>query len=305
MKKHTFKEWMIAVRPWSFPASAMPVIVTSAYIFWKSASEGFGTTGNFKWLFGLWALLNIIVFHAAGNTWSDYFDFKKKVDTLETSGAKTLTGGMFTPSEIKALSLGLLSLAMAGGIGLLFLTGLPLLWIGLCGVACTLLYPYLKYNSLGDIVILAAYSILPTLGTGYVITGEILPDVLWIAVPVGLITVAILHSNNTRDISTDRNAEITTLAMNIGVRTSKILYYAEILTPFLWVCGSIAAGVLPIWNLLVLPSIFPALANVRTMQKAKSDDMTAISSLDEMTAKLQLLFSLLFALSFVIAHFFA
>ena len=35
MGKHTFKEWMIAVRAWSFPASAMPVIVSSAYVYWK------------------------------------------------------------------------------------------------------------------------------------------------------------------------------------------------------------------------------------------------------------------------------
>ena len=26
--KHTFKDWFLATRPWSFPASAMPVLVT-------------------------------------------------------------------------------------------------------------------------------------------------------------------------------------------------------------------------------------------------------------------------------------
>ena len=33
MKKHTMKEWLIAVRPWSFPASAMPVVATLGYLF--------------------------------------------------------------------------------------------------------------------------------------------------------------------------------------------------------------------------------------------------------------------------------
>ena len=33
--KHSLKDWMIAIRPWSFPASAMPVIVTLAYLFWQ------------------------------------------------------------------------------------------------------------------------------------------------------------------------------------------------------------------------------------------------------------------------------
>ena len=195
MKKHSFGEWMIAVRPWSFPASAMPVITSIAYLFWKGA--------EIDWLFGLWALVNIVIFHAAGNTWSDYFDFRKKVDAEDTFGAKTLTTGMFTEKEIFRLSLSLTVVATVAGLALMALTGLPLLWIGLGGVLCTLLYPMLKYNALGDLVILMAYAFLPTIGTSFVTTGAIDWSVLLIALPVGLITDGILHSNNTRDTLTD------------------------------------------------------------------------------------------------------
>lgn len=304
MNKHSFKDWMTAVRPWSFPASAMPVIVTISYVFWKTGISEGGISDKLNWTFGIWALINIIVFHAAGNTWSDYFDFRKKVDTKETSGAKTLTEGLFSPEEIKGLSISLLVIALAGGAGLLLMTGLPLLWIGLGGLACTVLYPVLKYNALGDLVIIAAYAILPTLGTAYVVTGKILPEVLWIAVPVGLITDAILHSNNTRDIYTDRKARISTMAMKMGLGVSKFFYYLEVLVPFVWIAGCIAAGILPVWNLIVIPAIIPAISNVRTMSRASKDDISAISSLDEMTAKLQLLFSLLFSISFVFASCF-
>ena len=69
MKQHTFGEWMLAVRPWSFPASAMPIIVILTYLLWSGAEV--------NWLKGIWVLLTMIAFHAAGNTWSDYFDFKK------------------------------------------------------------------------------------------------------------------------------------------------------------------------------------------------------------------------------------
>ena len=131
MNRHSIKEWAIAVRPWSFPASAMPVAVTLAYMLWKSGEEG--TTAGMDWIYGLWALVNIVIFHAAGNTWSDYFDYRKSVDAEDTFGVRTLTGGMFTPDEIIRLSTGLLALALAGGTGLMLLTGLPLLWIGLGG----------------------------------------------------------------------------------------------------------------------------------------------------------------------------
>ena len=296
MKKHSFKDWMIAVRPWSFPASAMPVVVTLAYLFWMKE--------DINWANGIWALLNIVVFHAAGNTWSDYFDYKQGVDMKDTSGAKTLTDKMFTPKEIYRLSLVLLLAALAGGLGLLWRTGFPLLYIGLGGVACALLYPPLKYNALGDVVIFMAYAFLPTLGTAYVSTGVFLWDVLWIAIPVGLITVAILHANNTRDMQTDARASIKTLAMELGGRTSVILYCAEILFPFGWIAGCVAAGTFPLWTLLVLLVLVPAVGNVRVMSRFSGKGVAAIANLDEMTAKLQLLFSLVFALSFVIAGLF-
>ena len=133
MKKHSFKDWMIAVRPWSFPASAMPVVVTLAYLFWMKE--------DINWANGIWALLNIVVFHAAGNTWRDY---KQGVDMKDTFGAKTLTDKMFTPKAIYRLSLVLLLAALAGGLGLLWRTGFPLLYIGLGGAACALLYPPLQ-----------------------------------------------------------------------------------------------------------------------------------------------------------------
>lgn len=87
MRKHTFKEWMIAVRPWSFPASTMPVIVTMSYLFWKDGANGI------NWLFGLWALVNIVVFHAAGNTWSDWSDYRKKLTRRIPSVQRLLLPG--------------------------------------------------------------------------------------------------------------------------------------------------------------------------------------------------------------------
>lgn len=293
MKQHSFKDWMIAVRPWSFPASAMPVVVTLAYLYWMNE--------DINWVNGIWALLNIVVFHAAGNTWSDYFDYKQGVDAEDTFGAKTLTGGMFTPKEIYRLALTLLLIALAAGIGLLLRTGLPLLWIGVGGAACALLYPPLKYNALGDVVIFLAYALLPTFGTAYVATFAFRWDVLWIALPVGLITVAILHANNIRDMHTDTRAGISTLALRLGGKTSVFLYCAEILFPFGWIAGCAVAGSFPLWSLLVLLALVPALANVRAISRFPVKGITAIAHLDEMTAKLQLLFSLLFALSFVIA----
>ena len=94
--KHSFKAWLLATRPWSFPASAMPVLVTLAYLFWMGH--------KIDWLAGVWALVNIVIFHAAGNTWSDYFDYKKGVDREDAIGGMSIVSGEFKASEIKALA---------------------------------------------------------------------------------------------------------------------------------------------------------------------------------------------------------
>jgi 1,4-dihydroxy-2-naphthoate octaprenyltransferase len=294
-RKHTFGEWMIAVRPWSFPASAMPVITATAYLFWKGA--------EINWLFALWALLNIVIFHAAGNTWSDYFDFRKKVDADDTFGAKTLTTGMFTENEIFRLSLGLTLVAAAGGVGLLLLTGLPLLWIGLGGIFCTLLYPFLKYNALGDLVILLAYAFLPTIGTAFVTTCAIDWSVLLLALPVGLITDGILHSNNTRDAMTDKRAGIKTMAMALGSKASAILYGFEVIFPFIWVGVLSIIGFFPLTTIIIFLTLVVAIGCAQTMMKSLNGDLKIIADLDVRTANLQLMFSALLTIAFVVAKF--
>lgn len=295
MKKHSFGEWMIAVRPWSFPASAMPVIVSIAYLFWKGA--------EINWLFGLWALVNIVIFHAAGNTWSDYFDFRKKVDADDTFGAKTLTTGMFTEKEIFRLSLILTIVATAAGLTLMALTGLPLLWIGLGGVLCTLLYPVLKYNALGDLVILMAYAFLPTIGTAFVTTGAIDWSILLIALPVGLITDGILHSNNTRDTLTDKRAGIKTMAMGLGHKASAILYGFEVIFPFVWIGVLSIIGLLPLTTIAIFLTLAVAIGCAKTMMHSLEGGSGVIADLDVRTANLQLMFSALLTLAFIVAKF--
>lgn len=295
MKKHTFGEWMIAVRPWSFPASAMPVITATAYLFWKGA--------EINWLFALWALVNIVIFHAAGNTWSDYFDFRRKVDADDTFGAKTLTTGMFTPKEILRLSLGLTVAGAAAGLGLLALTGLPLLWIGLGGLFCTLLYPFLKYNALGDLVILLAYAFLPTIGTSFVATGAIDWSILLIALPIGLITDGILHSNNSRDTLTDKRAGIKTMAMSLGAKASAILYGFEVLFPFVWVGVLSIVGFLPLATIIIFLTLAIAIGCAQTMMHSLEGGSKVIADLDVRTANLQLMFSTLLSIAFIASRF--
>ena len=292
MKEHTIKDWLIATRPWSFPASSMPVLVTMMFL-WSKGIE-------VNWCLGFMALVNIILVHAAGNVWSDYHDYKKGVDADDTYGVRILTDKLFTPKEVLTLSVTLQVLAVAMGLLMVYLTGITLLWFGLAGIALSLLYPPLKYVALGDLVIMACYALLPMLGTTFICSGEIVPEVLWLAVPVGSITVAILHANNTRDIETDGRAKIHTFAMLTGRRFALGMYVFELVLPYLWLIATTKLGYVSPWTLLTLITLPIAMGNCRKMLSYHTGGIKAIANLDELTAKLQLAFSLTLAIGLTI-----
>lgn len=287
---------MLAVRPWSFPASAMPIIVTLTYLLWSGAEV--------DWLKGIWVLLTMIAFHAAGNTWSDYFDFKKGVDRDDTYGAKSLTTGMFKAKEILVLAISLLVIACVSGIALFFCTGNITLWCGLAGAVLVLLYPFLKFNAFGDLDILLCFAFIPAVGTSFVVTGAIDWSVLLIALPVGLITDGILHCNNTRDMTHDKRAGIKTMAMGLGRKASAWLYGFEVVFPFLWVAVCSIIGLMPIYTIAIFLALPVAIGCAKTMITSRSDEgIEIIADLDVRTANLQLFFSVMLSLSFVAAYF--
>lgn len=295
MKKHTLSEWIIAVRPWSLPASVMPLLVTFAFLFFKEV--------EMNWLYCIWALAGMVLFHLTGNTWSDYFDYKKNVDAADTFGAKTITTGMFEPEEIKKLAVVLFILSVICGLGLVAVTGLPLLYIGLAGAVLTVLYPFLKFNALGDLDILMTFGFLPTLGTSYAVTGAVDWSVLWIALPVGLITDGILHSNNTRDMFTDRRAGITTMAMGLGAKCSAWLYGFEMIFPFVWVGICTMSGIMPVTTIAIFLTLPIGIACAKTMMSFLDNGSEVIADLDVRTANFQLLFSVLLSLAFIVGRF--
>ena len=292
-RKHSFKAWVLATRPWSFPASAMPVLVTLVYLGWCGYA--------IDWLAGVWALLNIVIFHAAANTWSDYFDYKRGVDREDAIGGMSIVSGEFRAVEIKRLAWCLLSVAVVAGVVLMLHVGLPVLYFGLAGCALILFYPWLKYHALGDLDIFFTYSVLPILGTSYVVTGDLRTESIWLMLPIGLITVGILHVNNARDIEQDSRAGIKTFAMLIGKKASVYFYLAELLLPFVCILVAAICGAMPWWALVVVLALKPAIDNCRAMLKLPTEGMKALVGVDEKTAQLQLMFSLLLSVSLIVS----
>jgi 1,4-dihydroxy-2-naphthoate octaprenyltransferase len=187
------------------------------------------------------------------------------------------------------------------GLYLMMRTGLPLLFIGLVGVLSTTLYYKFKYVALGDLMIFICYGLAIALGTVYVMTGQLVWAVLPVSAPLGLLIVAILHANNTRDIEQDRSAGIRTLAMNQGLEGAQVTYQAFLLTAYLLVALLVMLKLTSPYTFLVLLSFPLAMKNIRQMNRATMDYPGAIQTLDARTSLLVMLFGLLQVTGNVIA----
>ena len=139
------------------------------------------------------------------------------------------------------------------------------------------------------------------MGTSFVATGEVNLSVLLLCVPVGLITVGILHSNNTRDIEQDKRAGIKTFAMCVGGKVSAVLFCLEMTVPFVWIIAGVILGYFPYWSALSLVAVVPAVKNAMQAFRYNREGMSALVGVDEKTAQLQLGFSVLLFISFIVA----
>lgn len=298
MSKHSFKDWFTVTRYWSFPVSTMPVLATFAYLFSENLLPG----GFKPYLVFILCLLGVVVLHSAGNVLSDWFDYKSGVDNENAFAVPNLVFHHFEPKEYLNFSIILFVVGVLIGVCIALLSG-PVLWIiGGVGVLLTILYSFLKYHALGDLDIFIIFGVLPVIGTAYAVTGVLHWDALVLSLPIGIITVSVLHANNTLDTVSDGAAGIKTFAMLIGGKASSILYSVYMVIPFLCVIGAVAVGRLHPMALLCLVAAIPAWKNLKQACGYDKLGIEALKGLDQGSAKLQMAFSVLLSAGLFISR---
>lgn len=295
MKKHSIKEWFAATRYWSFSVSALPAVATVALMCY------FNGFSSINWLNAVLAVVGVVIFHAAGNLLSDVGDFKSGADCEEAFAVPNLVKHIFEPKEYLRFSYSLFAIGIVIGLFLTWRCGWQLLIIGGLGFLFTVLYTQSKNVFLSDLNIFVIYGMLIMLGTSLVTTGAVDFRSLLLTVPLGLITLSVLHANNTVDISTDGNAGLHTLAMAMGQDVAARVYIVYQILPFVWVAACALLGYLPWFALLCIIALIPAMGNIKKAAKYKVEGRDALIGLDLMSAKLQLIFSLTLAVGLFVA----
>ncbi|NLJ01810.1 MAG: prenyltransferase [Bacteroidales bacterium] len=293
------KGWILVAQPWALPASASPALIGLSYAFYLYST---GVVPEINWAYGVIAFFGALIFHMSGNILGDYHDYMSGVDVKEKTGPpRPLVLEMLKPRQVLIYGYTVLTIGVLIGLYLLINTGLPLLFIGVVGVISATIYYKFKYIALGDVLIFICYGLAISLGMVYVMTGQLVWSTLLVTTPAGLLIVAILHANNTRDMLQDKAAGIRTQAMNLGLEGSQITYQTLLLVTYMLVAILVMVDMMSPYTFLVLLSFPIAMKNIKLMKKATMEDLGIIRFLDTHTAQLVLIFSLLQVAGNVIA----
>jgi 1,4-dihydroxy-2-naphthoate octaprenyltransferase len=227
LRARAWKKWLIAARPWSWPASTMPVV------FGTSLAVVIGGT-DLSVLRFLWAIATMVVLHSAANMLSDVFDFRRGLDKIVTPVSGAIVRGWLTERRVLFGSIILFGLGAVSGFLMALTTGRELFIIGGLGLAVGACYTLLKAHALGDLAVLLNFGLLGSAGAWMVqIRAFSWLPILWV-VPMAMLVSAILHANNWRDALSDRERRVNTVAGLLGDKGSLVYYGILVFAGFLF-----------------------------------------------------------------------
>jgi 1,4-dihydroxy-2-naphthoate polyprenyltransferase len=283
------KAWVLAARPATLTAALSPVAVGTAC----ALHEGQLRLGP-----GLAAAAGAILLQIGANFANDVYDFEKGADTAERLGpTRAVQAGLIAPAAIRRGMALVFGLALLVGVYLTFAAGPTIVAIGLSSIAAAILYtggPYpLGYYGLGDVFVFLFFGVIAVCGTSFVHTLDWPWLALWASLPMGALSTAILVVNNLRDRETDAKVGKRTLAVRWGRRGALAEYLALLGLAYATPVALVAAGRLGPLALLPLAS---APLGVALYRRVAREQGRALNPLLGKTARLLLVFALLFAL---------
>lgn len=281
--------WLLASRPKTLSAAAVPVLVGTACA---------STRGQVKWGPAFAALAGSLLLQVGANFANDVFDFEKGADTAERLGpTRAVQAGLISARSMRRGMWLVFGLSLLIGLYLTSVAGPVILLIGCASIASAIAYtggPYpLGYHGLGDLFVFVFFGLVAVCGTALVEIGQVPLLSLACSVPVGALATAILVVNNLRDRVTDLGAGKRTLAVRYGRGFALNQYRALLAISYLTPLVLAVSGSAPPEVLITLLSLPLAL---KTERAVTTTEGRALNPLLASTAKLLAVFGLLFAI---------
>jgi 1,4-dihydroxy-2-naphthoate octaprenyltransferase len=300
--------WLLAARPATLPAALAGVVV--------GLGAALGVGAAFRPDTALGCVAVALLLQVVANFANDLSDFRRGADTADRTGpVRVAAAGLVSERQLEGAIAITIGLAGVVGLWLAAVGGPVIIALGLLAVVAALAYtggpwPY-GYRGLGEVFVFVFFGLVAVIGTAYLQAGRLELVFAAAAIPVGTLTTGILVVNNLRDIPTDRAAGKRTLAVMLGAKATQAEYTLLLLAAYVVPVALFAAwtmagagpsggtsGLVPfvLLPLLALSMASPLLRVVRTFHEPRELNLVLKG-----TARLSLVFSLLFALGLALA----
>jgi 1,4-dihydroxy-2-naphthoate octaprenyltransferase len=214
------QRWVLAARPRTLPAAAVPVVVGTALIRPESIN----------WGNSVLCLLVALALQIGTNYANDYSDGIRGTDEVRVGPFRLTASKLVAAKTVRNAALLWFFLAGVAGLGLAARTTWWLIPIGVSAVAAGWFYtggprPY-GYYGFGELFVFIYFGMVATVGTAYVQHLTIPTRAWWLGVATGFMACALLEANNLRDVQGDRSAGKKTLAARMDRQRAPWLYAA-------------------------------------------------------------------------------
>ncbi len=229
MKKSKIKLWVEGARLRTLPLAVSPIAI---------GAGAAASVQKFDLLLSLLALAVALFLQIGVNYANDYSDGIRGTDDFRV-GPLRLTGSKSVrPEAVKLAAFIFFGLAAVAGLVIVLITAQ---WwfiaVGAAAIIAAWFYtggksPY-GYAGLGELAVFVFFGLVATYGTAFIQIRNFDMNALIGAIAVGLFAAAVLMVNNIRDIETDTLAKKKTLAVKVGKRPAKAIYFLMIWLPML------------------------------------------------------------------------
>ena len=217
--------WLAGARPRTWPASVVPVFVGTA------ASNAAIDDGVIWWRAAC-ALVVGLFMQIAVNYANDYSDGIRGTDTTRVGPVRLVASGAFGPESVRNAAFACFGIASVAGLAVAIAVSWWLVVAGVASILAAWNYtggkrPY-GYRGLGELFVFVFFGLVATAGSAFIQDGGLSALGVAASIPVGLGSVALLISNNLRDLPRDEQVGKRTLAVRVGDVPSRYMYLAAV-----------------------------------------------------------------------------
>lgn len=204
-------------------------------------------------------LVGALMAHVSVNTFNEYLDFSSGLDlntqrTPFSGGSGALPNNPGAAKAVLGLAVTSLLFTVLIGVYFVFLLGLPLLTLGLVGVALVVFYTRLV-NRLPWLCLFApgiGFGLLMVSGSYIVVSGGFIPQVYVLSLVPFFLVNNLLLLNQYPDIDADREAGRNHFPIRYGIAASNRVYAVFLFAAVLLVVILVSSKTVPAWALIAL-----------------------------------------------------